>query len=136
MIPKLKALYFKYKEQILYLFFGGCTTLVSLVTQFLLRPLGVTLYTAIAWVVSVSFAFVTNKLFVFESKTRDKDKLTFEVVSFFASRAGTLLVEWTIKLCMITWLHQNETLWIILSTVIVIVLNYFISKLIVFKRKK
>ena len=70
-MEKIRNLFVKYKELILYLVFGGLTTLVSWGSYALLElsGLSVTVANALSWVCAVAFAFVTNKLFVFESKS-------------------------------------------------------------------
>ena len=72
MMEKISALFKKYKEIILYLFFGGATTIVNIVCYFLLYDVfsvSNVISTIISQIVAIIFAFVTNKLYVFESKT-------------------------------------------------------------------
>ena len=93
----IKNLFNKYKEIISYLFFGVMTTLVNFVSFWAFNKiLGESLYlisNVIAWVISVVFAYVTNKLWVFESKSWKFRVLLKEVPEFFAARVFSLCVE-------------------------------------------
>ena len=85
MIKKIWNLYLKYKEAILYLIFGGLTTLLNIVTYAVcshLFHIDTLISNAIAWVAGVAFAYVTNKIFVFESKTDTIKALIKECISF------------------------------------------------------
>ena len=137
MKDKLKALYLKYKSIIAYLFFGGCTTLVNVVVyQLGYNVLGISnvVSTIVAWLLSVLFAFVTNKLWVFESKSFSVDALRRELPSFFAARLLTGLLDLLIMYITVDKLQLNALLWKILSNIVVIILNYIASKLFVFKK--
>lgn len=141
----MKALFFKYKEPILYLFFGGCSTLVSWVTYALFAGplgLGVNAGNALSWVCAVCFAFVANKLFVFESRACDVKTLLREAGSFFSARIFTgLLTMLGVPLLMKIGLDQSilgveGMLAKISMSVIEILLNYIFSKLFIFKKQK
>lgn len=131
--------YNKYKEALLYLFFGVCTTLVNLVTKWILlltvidssNAIQLQAAIIISWIVSVLFAYVTNRKYVFESKSKSIFK---EISSFFGSRALTLILEMVIMYIFVTALNFNVYLFTIISQVLVIVLNYVFSKLFVFKK--
>lgn len=128
----------KYKSAILYLFFGGCTTVINIaVYDLCFNIIGINnlLSTIIAWVVSVLFAYVTNRKYVFESKaTKTKDVL-YEISSFFACRGATGVLDVAIMWVTVDILNWNALLWKTISNVIVIVINYVASKLIIFKKK-
>ena len=126
--------YGKYREVISYLFFGGCTTLVNIVSFYLLRLVNCSLFVSnfIAWFISVLFAFVTNKLFVFESK--GNDKLLKECFSFFFFRVVSLLFDMGFMYLLINVLSINELVSKIVSNVFVIIINYVFSKMIIFKK--
>lgn len=140
LMQRLKQIYIKYKEQILYIFFGGLTTLINLVASWLFKALGMSseLATAAAWLPSVVFAFVSNKLWVFESKSTKKGRLLYEIGTFLPSRLATGALDVGIMyLAGLIW--QDETYFLlmrVLSNVIVIVLNYLAGKLITFRKKK
>lgn len=134
----MKQLILKYKSQLLYIFFGGCTTLINIavfwaLSQLFPDPNATVLTNAAAWVVSVAFAFVTNKLYVFESRGGN---LLREAGSFLLSRLTTFALDELIMYVSVVLLMQNELLWKIIANVLVIVLNYVFSKLFVFKKQK
>ena len=135
----IKQLYIKYKEIINYLVFGGLSTLVNIVSYYILaRIIGIEAVTssAISWFFAVLFAYITNKLFVFESKTETKKEFIKEIISFFSCRilTGALCDVGTFAL-MINVLKINDVIAKIVTQILVIVLNYIFSKLIIFKRK-
>lgn len=128
--------YNKYREVISYLFFGGCTTLINIVSFFLLRLINCPLFISnlFAWIISVFFAFVTNKIFVFESKDKNKNKVIFECLSFFFFRVVSLIFDMGCMYLLINVLSVNELVSKIISNVFVIIINYVFSKLIIFKK--
>jgi len=119
-------------EVLSYLFFGGCTTLVNIISFWLLRLLKIGLYTSngIAWFLSVLFAFITNKLFVFESK----GNVVKEMISFFIFRVISLLFDMGIMYLLIDVINFNELASKILSNIFVIIINYVFSKIFIFKK--
>ena len=134
---KIKELYFKYKEVINYLFFGGCTFLVSIISFYVFNKVfGFNEHVAnvISWVLAVSFAYITNKLYVFESKTSDFKSLLKEIGSFVSARLLTLVMEEIILLIGVNCLHIDSMIVKVVAQVVVIVSNYFLSKLFIFKK--
>ena len=134
----MKQLYNKYKEVILYIFFGGCTTLVNIVVYYLCaHPLNMltTMSTIISWILSVTFAYVTNKIWVFESNVDNKHDLLKEIVSFYGCRLSTGILDLIIMIVFVDILMFNDLIIKILSNILVIVLNYVASKLYIFKKK-
>ena len=134
----LKELYFKYKEVINYLFFGGCTFLVSVISFYLFNKvlfLNEHVSNILSWILAVLFAYITNKAFVFESKTNTKEELLKEIGSFFGARLFTLGVEELILLIFVNMLNFDAMYIKIFAQVIVILANYVLSKLFVFKKK-
>lgn len=128
------AWYHKYQEVLLYLFFGGCTTLVNIVAFALLRiQFDIFVSNIIAWIVSVFFAFITNRIFVFESKNKGA-KALLECISFFGCRVLSFVFDMAIIYLMIDILSCNEILSKIVSNIFVIIINYVFSKLLVFKK--
>ena len=126
----------KYREALLYLFFGGCTTLVNIVAFYIVRKFGVSTYITniIAWFLSVVFAFITNKLFVFESKnTSFKDSFK-ECFSFFLFRVISLVFDMGIMYLLIDLLNINEMVSKVFSNIFVVIINYVFSKLFIFKK--
>lgn len=135
----LKSLFLKYRELILYVFFGGLTTLVNWVGYWLLADVFHVPYlwaTAIAQVLSILFAYVTNRIWVFESKAKGFSAVFWEMVRFFGCRAASFVLD---LLCMrigVGGLHINDMVMKLLSNVIVVIVNYVFSKLIVFRKPK
>ena len=145
--PKpIRDLYYKYEEKWLYLFFGVLTTAVSFISagisKNLLENAGMgtgavsTISTVISWICAVTFAYVTNRLWVFESKAKGAKELTAEAASFYGGRVFTLAVEWVIMRIGYAMIGLNYWVVKILANVIVLILNYVISKVFVFRKKK
>ena len=129
----------KYKEIITYLFFGFVTTVVNYgVYALLVRGFHMDVVPAniIAWIVAVVVAFVTNKLWVFESKSRDKKTLFREFFEFVVARLITLGVETLLLWIFVDKLGVNDLIMKIITNVIVVILNYVFSKFIIFRKKK
>ena len=147
---KIKSLFSKNKEIILYLIFGVLTTLVSILSFWLLGlviPSKFYLITnIISCIIAIVFAFITNKSFVFESKSWSKEQLKKEFPKFFGARAFGIGVEelglWLlIRVCAIkgteifSFYLNGDLIAKIIMSVIVIILNYFFSKFLVFKKR-
>ena len=134
-MDNIKTLFKKYKQIILYLIFGGCTTLINWAAYVLcynLLSVENVVSTVIAWIISVAFAFVTNKIWVFESS--QNKNLLFELWTFVAARLITGLLDVVIMYVTVDMLCMNANLWKLFSNVIVIILNYIFSKFIIFKK--
>ena len=130
--------YKKNKEVLLYLFFGGLTFIVSIVTYAVFNvSMGINelIANVMSWVLAVSFAFATNRVWVFQSPTDSVQAFIKQMFVFYSGRVITLVVEEAILLVFITWLGFNSMLIKVIAQVIVIVLNYVISKLVVFKER-
>ncbi len=131
-------LYNKYKEIILYLFFGGLTFVVSIASyaffeySLKLSPLIANIF---SWILAVIFAYLTNRIWVFKNIAQDIKGILQEVVSFFSGRILTLVIEEIILYIGITLLEFNSIATKIIGQIVVIISNYFISKLLVFKTK-
>lgn len=137
MTDKIKRLFEKYRMQILYIFFGGLTTLVNMAVFFVLRFFGAdtVVSNVTAWFLSVVFAFFTNKYFVFDTNKDTASGFLFQLVSFFAARLLSGLADTVIVVIFIDRLGCRELLVKILSNVFVIVFNYAASRLVIFRRK-
>ena len=127
----------KYREQILYVVFGVGTTLVNIVSYWLLKQIGCSTAaaTAIAWFLSVLFAYLTNKVFVFDSRDWHLKTILRESVSFFSCRVLTGLLDMGIMLLFVDVLKWPDLPVKIASNEIVNVHNYVASKLLIFRRK-
>ena len=136
-MEKLKQLWKKHKELILYVFFGGCTTLINIISYFACRELmhlPVVPADVLAWLVSVIFAYVTNKLFVFESKSWRLMLVLKEGAAFLAARVFSLGVDVAMLYVTVTVLGWWELPMKVLANVVVIVINYIFSKWIIFRK--
>lgn len=135
----------KCKEPIAYIVFGVLTTVVNIVVYFLLADLLEIHYmiaNVIAWIASVLFAFVTNKLFVFESKSWRGKTALVEMGNFFLARAATGVLDMVLMWLLVdvvrieTIVVSGEMLAKVVVNVLVIVINYAASKLWIFRRKE
>ena len=126
------------RETVLYVVFGVLTTAVNYAVYYLCRHLGVDYKIAnvIAWIFAVIFAFVTNKLFVFESKSRKPALVLRELVLFAGARVFSLLIEEGFLLFTVEVLHGNDRIMKLIAAVFVVIINYFFSKFLVFRKKK
>ena len=138
----IKNLYNKYKKYVNYVIFGVLTTVVYFITYYICKWLGLSQLpsTSIAWFFSVLFAFITNKLFVFESKTETKSQFFFELIKFYGSRLFSLFVDMGITAFFTYLLHWDsgikELIGKIVANVVVLILNFVLSQFLVFTKKK
>lgn len=144
-MEKLKALLTKYREQLLYLFFGGVTTVINIAAYALCARAGLPtwLSNAVAWVLAVLGAYVSNRIWVFRSRSRGR-ALAKEFLSFIGCRVATGVMDEAIMILGVDRLGPivapgSLRLWglgvKVFSNVLVIVLNYVFSKLFIFRRK-
>lgn len=128
--------YNKIKEIIWYGFFGVLTTLVNIISFYFLDKTGMNVYlnNFIAWFLSVLFAFITNKLYVFNSKSLDKKVVIKEICSFFFFRILSLGIDMAGMYICISLLNIGKMISKIIMNVIVIVANYIFSKIFIFKK--
>jgi len=141
----LKLLYNKHKEIVNYLIVGILTTIVSLGVKYLLLftvldakdAFQLQVAVIISWICAVAFAYITNRVFVFESKSKHYFK---EISAFVGGRILTLVMEMFIMWFFITLLKLNTDFWVVVFTmicqVLITVFNYIISKIFVFKSNK
>ena len=137
----LLTIYRKYREQINYLIVGGLTTIVSLAaywlcTQTFLNPedaIQLQAANVFSWVCAVTFAYYTNRRFVFFSKEQNKWK---EAGKFFLSRVTTLLMEMGIMGLGVSVLRIDDRIVKLAAQVIIIIANYILSKLLVYRKKE
>ncbi len=141
-------------EIISYLVFGVLTTVVNLLAYWLINLTQgpdydkkvlftvagidfrwIYLANAVAWVVAVLFSFITNKLFVFESRAKDAKTVLWELFSFFGARIVSFLLFEELLFGVLAH-FMNDWLSKILVAVFVIVFNYVMSKLVIFRKKK
>lgn len=136
MIEKLKLLYKKYKEMILYIFFGGCTTIISIFSYWVFTLASISPYISnvLSWILSVLFAFITNKLLVFNSKDKTFKNILIEGSKFYFFRLLSLAIDMGIFYFLYSVLHINDLVVKIITNIIVIVINYVFSKLFIFRK--
>lgn len=120
------------KEIIKYLFFGVLTTLINIALYFFMQDkMSHLLANTIAWFVSVVFAYITNALWVF-----DDNKLSFkQFIEFCGSRLTTLILENIMIIVLETFIF-NQLVLKVITNVVVIILNYILSKVFVFKKER
>ena len=134
-------LYKKYKEIINYLIFGVLTTVVSLATYYICvftflnpeNPVELQIANIISWIFAVLFAYVTNRKYVFESKEKNMIK---EGIKFSGSRLITLFLDMLVMWLGVTILGFSDKIMKMVSQVLIIIGNYIISKLFVFKKEQ
>lgn len=137
LIQKVKELIKKHEELIKYLIIGVLTTVINyIIFAILVKLANIDMHVSniIAWIVSVIFAYFTNKLFVFESKSFEFKVIGKEVLSFGAARVFSLLLEEVILYIFVNLLNMNELVIKLIANVIVIIVNYILSKFIIFKK--
>ena len=139
-MKEIKKLYLKYKEIINYLIFGILTTIVSLLTYYILvftilnpnNAIELQIANIISWITCVTFAYITNRKYVFNSKDK---KITKEIIKFYSSRLTTLFLDMMIMYIFVTKLQFNDKIIKVIVQILIIILNYILSKILVFKKK-
>lgn len=135
---KVIELWKRYKAVILYLIFGGITTIINILTYaigYQILGLGNVMSNTIAWLFAVIIAYITNKLWVFESRSLNNKNLVHELMSFFSCRIITGGIDLIIMYVSVDRMHFNPIIMKIVANFIVIVSNYFASKYLIFNRK-
>ncbi len=136
---KLKSLYCKYKEIINYLIFGGLTTIVNFTTYYIpARVIGVdeVVSSGIAWVCSVIFAYLTNKIFVFGTKFDGIKTVVRELISFVGFRfISGMLCDIVMFSILFRVVGINDIVSKIITQVTVVIVNYVFSKIFIFKKE-
>lgn len=127
-----------YWEILSYIFFGGATTVVNIAVFSLFHYLfgiNYVLANGVAWFVSVVFAFVTNKIWVFQSKSDSLQHLLWEFVKFMFYRILSLGIDMGALVLVVDIFHWPVFIGKLISQVLVVVVNYIFSKLFIFKKK-
>jgi len=148
----MKKLIEKYKELILYVIFGVLTTIVNYAVYFGCKALHLPYQpaTVIAWIAAVAFAYITNRIWVFESKTCGAKAIIKEIVLFVGARLFSLVLELIIMFIGMDLLSAGERTIILLdktlplgefitktvAQIVIIVSNYIFSKLVIFRKKR
>lgn len=139
----LNPFYKKYKSVLLYLFFGGLTTVVSFITYlipislftFASHSVIIVISNIISWICAVTFAFFTNRIWVFDAATDNKTDFFKQLISFFGGRLVTLIIETIILVSFSLILPSKNFVTKLIAQIVVLILNYVISKVFVFKKK-
>lgn len=128
----------KNKQLLLYLFFGICTTAINTICYGVLHEflcVDNIPSTILAWLVAVVFAFITNKIFVFESKRANVSDKLKEFLSFFGCRILTGVLDIVIMAIAVDRMKWNSLIWKLISNIVVTTINYFASKFWIFGYK-
>lgn len=137
MFMKLRQFLTKYREAVSYIVFGVFTTGVNYAVYFPLynyMHIPASLTNGIAWLAAVVFAFFVNKHFVFRSADWSAKAIISEGGKFAACRIGSGLFETGALLLMVDVLSLNGNFWKIIVSILVVILNYFGSKFLVFRK--
>lgn len=130
----MKNIIQKNKEIIMYLVFGVLTTVVNIVVYYIfsnLLHMNYLFSNATAWFLSVLFAYVTNRKYVFDSKN---NQIIKEAISFFGSRLATGIIDMVLMWFLVNFNIVNDVVAKVVVNVIIVILNYILSKLVVFKK--
>ena len=133
---KIEPFYKRHKEVLLYLFFGGVVTVVSIGSYKLacaVFGIDALISNVISWILAVLTAYITSRIWVFRSTADTRGAVIKEIINFFGGRAATLAIEELIILVFVTWLQFNSLAVKLAAQVIVVLLNYVFSKLWIFK---
>ena len=131
---KLWEFYRNHLELINYLFIGGCTTIISILSYALFAKVcsfDLVVANVLSWIISVLFAYFTNRVIVFNSKNKNYFK---EFISFTGSRVITLILDTLLMILFVKTLNMNDMIAKVIVQIVVIIGNYLISKLLVFKK--
>ena len=134
---KISKIYIKYREVILYLVFGVLTTVVSISSYYICSEILNIHYLVsniISWVLSVIFAYFTNRVWVFESKSKNTSDILKEMLTFVNCRLLSGVIDMATMFVLVGAMHINDMYAKIFTQFIVVILNYVLSKLIVFKK--
>ena len=135
----IKILWNKYKEIINYLIFGVLTTIVNYISYIILTKvcnIDYLVSTVIAQVIAIIFAYITNKIFVFQSKNLSKKEFLKEMFSFFGFRILSLFLDMGFMYLFVDMLHLNDIIMKLVSNVLIVIANYIFSKLFIFRKKE
>lgn len=126
------------REVISYLIFGVLTTVVNWAVYGVMIKSGIDyrIATAIAWLVSVLFAFGVNKIYVFQSYERRMKYVIKEMTSFTLCRVASGIMEMVLMVIMVSLLHMGEYISKVLVSVAVVIVNYIFSKCFIFRKSE
>lgn len=133
----IRDFYYKHESVMLYLIVGAMTTVISLITQYVPAFFGLptAVNTTISWICAVTFAFFTNKVWVFKDEAREKSDWIKQALSFYAARLVTYFAELGFMILTVDVLSQNEYIMKLIAQIFVLIVNYLFSKLVIFRKK-
>ena len=135
----IKNLWFKYKELFFYAVFGVGATVINIVSyRVLANTFGKKYFliaNIIAWILAFIFAFITNKFFVFESKSWEAQIAMKEFVGFLSARLATGILDTVLMWLFVSVISLDDTLSKIIINILVIIINYIASKFFIFKKE-
>ena len=136
-MKKILKLLLKYKQIILYIIVGLATTIVNVVSYIFLSSRGLTVVNSniLSWLISVLFSYIANKIWVFKNDKKGFIHIFKELLIFVVSRITTGVLDTTIMKVYVDIFMYDERIVKIISNIIVIVLNYILSKVIIFKKR-
>lgn len=143
MLEKIKKIYHKYEEIISYLFFGVLTTVVSFGSYLLFAntflaeksDLDIQIANVLSWICAVTFAYITNRIFVFKSKVKGKKQVK-EIINFVFARVASLIIDMAMMYILYSIMHIDDTIAKIIVQFVVVAMNYVFSKVIIFKKEE
>lgn len=136
--PKfIQDFYDRHESVLLYLIVGALTTAVSLVTQYIPKLMGfpTEVNTTVSWICAVTFAFFTNKVWVFKNESNTKKDWLGQAAAFYGARLVTYFLELGFMILTVRVLSQNEYIMKLIAQVFILVINYLFSKLVIFRKK-
>jgi putative flippase GtrA len=138
MYIEIKKIFEKHQEIIVYVFFGGLTTLVSVISRLACYNLGAgtALNTMISWIIAVTFAFFVNKIFVFQNKEVRKRDWFRQGLAFYGARLTTFFLDLGFMLLTVEVLLWSPPVMMLTVNVFILIGNYFLSKFWIFRKKE
>lgn len=136
--PKfIRGFYYRHESVMLYLIVGAMTTAVSIITQYipLLMGFPTEVNTTVSWVCAATFAFFTNKVWVFKNESKTKSDWIKQAAAFYGARLTTYFLELAFMSFTVRVLLQNEYVMKLIAQVFILIINYLFSKLVVFRKK-
>ncbi len=136
--PKfIRDFYDKHESALLYIIVGGLTTVVSIAAQYVPAYFGLPtkVNTTISWICAVTFAFFTNKVWVFKDKSYSRRDWLSQAAAFYGARLATYFLELGFMILTVDVLHYSEYIMKLIAQVFILIVNYLFSKFVVFRKK-
>lgn len=137
--PKpVRDFYDKHESALLYIFVGGLTTAVSIIAQYIPAYCGLPtkVNTTISWICAATFAFFTNKVWVFKDKSYARKDWLGQAAAFYGARLVTYFLELGFMILAVDFFNYNEYIMKLVAQVFILIVNYLFSKLVIFRKKK